>query len=203
MKAAAETTLAIAADPKRLGARIGITAVLHTWGSTLTHHPHVHMIVPGGGLSLDGARWVASRSNFLRAFASKRRDLVLLRRGASTMAQSAASFLSQAFVRGPSRTRQTLARSHETKRVFPPSSAFRRAPSETRLSSAHLRYKHSRKPPSNNDPGQSDRRRVLVEAHRMHPHRAADAPRLISFADAVPARCRRPREAPWRSPARA
>jgi hypothetical protein len=65
MKAAAETTLAIAANPRRLGARIGITAVLHTWGSTLTHHPHVHMIVPGGGLSLDGARWVASRSNFL------------------------------------------------------------------------------------------------------------------------------------------
>jgi hypothetical protein len=65
MKAAAETTLAIAADPKRLGARIGVTAVLHTWGSALTHHPHVHMIVPGGGLSLDGARWVAARSNFL------------------------------------------------------------------------------------------------------------------------------------------
>ena len=65
MKAAAETTLAIAADPRRLGARIGVTAVLHTWGSTLTHHPHVHMIVPGGGLSPDGARWVACRSNFL------------------------------------------------------------------------------------------------------------------------------------------
>jgi hypothetical protein len=65
MKAAAETTLAIAADPKRLGARIAVTAVLHTWGSALTHHPHVHMIVPGGGLSLDGARWVAARSNFL------------------------------------------------------------------------------------------------------------------------------------------
>ena len=65
MKAAAETTLAIAANPRRLGARIGITAVLHTWGSTLTHHPHVHMIVPGGGLSPDGSRWVACRSNFL------------------------------------------------------------------------------------------------------------------------------------------
>src|SRR6267142_1547772 len=65
MKAAAETTLAIASDPKRLGARIGVTAVLHSWGSALTHHPHVHMIVPGGGLSLDGTRWVASRSNFL------------------------------------------------------------------------------------------------------------------------------------------
>src|ERR1700690_3410134 len=65
MKAAAEATLAIAADPKRLGARIGITAVLHTWGSALTHHPHVHMIAPGGGISFDGARWVASRSDFL------------------------------------------------------------------------------------------------------------------------------------------
>jgi hypothetical protein len=65
MKAAAETTLAIAANPRRLGARIGVTAVLHTWGSTLTHHPHVHMIVPGGGLSLDGSRLVASRSYFL------------------------------------------------------------------------------------------------------------------------------------------
>ncbi len=65
MKAAAETTLAIAADPKRLGARIGITAVLHSWGSALTHHPHVHMIVPGGGLSFDNARWVAARPNFL------------------------------------------------------------------------------------------------------------------------------------------
>jgi hypothetical protein len=65
MKAAAETTLTIAADPKRLGAKIGITAVLHTWGSTMTHHPHVHMIVPGGGLSDDGSRWISSPSNFL------------------------------------------------------------------------------------------------------------------------------------------
>jgi hypothetical protein len=65
MKAAAETTLAIARDPKRLGARIGVTAVLHSWGSAMTHHPHVHMIVPGGGLSLDNERWVAARANFL------------------------------------------------------------------------------------------------------------------------------------------
>src|SRR3982750_4914664 len=65
MKAAAETTLAIAADPKRLGARIGVTAVLHTWGSALTHHPHVHMIVPGGGISPDGERWVPARPAFL------------------------------------------------------------------------------------------------------------------------------------------
>ena len=63
-KAAAEATLTIAADPKHLGASIGITAVLHTWGSALTHHPHVHMIVPGGGIALDGQRWIACRATF-------------------------------------------------------------------------------------------------------------------------------------------
>jgi hypothetical protein len=63
-KAAAETVLTIAADPRHLGARIGITAVLHTWGSAMTHHPHIHMIVPGGGLSADGTRWIASRPGF-------------------------------------------------------------------------------------------------------------------------------------------
>jgi len=63
-KAAAETLITIAADPKHLGARIGLTAVLHTWGSALTHHPHVHMIVPGGGISLDGTRWVSCRPGF-------------------------------------------------------------------------------------------------------------------------------------------
>ena len=57
--------LTIAADPRHLGARIGITAVLHTWGSALTHHPHVHMIVPGGGIALDGQRWISSRPAFL------------------------------------------------------------------------------------------------------------------------------------------
>jgi len=63
-KTVAETLLTIAADPKRLGARLGITAVLHTWGSALTHHPHLHCIVPGGGLSLDGQRWVACKPGF-------------------------------------------------------------------------------------------------------------------------------------------
>jgi hypothetical protein len=63
-KAAAETLIAIAADPKHLGARIGLTAVLHSWGSALTHHPHVHMIVPGGGISADGQRWIACRPGF-------------------------------------------------------------------------------------------------------------------------------------------
>jgi hypothetical protein len=62
--AAAETLTTIAADAKHLGAAIGLTAVLHTWGSNLDHHPHVHCIVPGGGISPDGSRWVPSRSNF-------------------------------------------------------------------------------------------------------------------------------------------
>jgi hypothetical protein len=61
---AAETLLRIAADPKHLGAHIGATLVLHTWGSALTHHPHVHGIVPGGGLSPDGSRWVVCRPGF-------------------------------------------------------------------------------------------------------------------------------------------
>jgi hypothetical protein len=75
LKASAETLLRIAADPKHLGARIAITSVLHTWGSSMAHHPHVHMIVPGGGLSLDrtfivrgkpslGERWIACRPGF-------------------------------------------------------------------------------------------------------------------------------------------
>ena len=64
-RVAAETMLTIAADPRHLGARIGVTAVLHSWGSAMTHHPHIHMIVPGGGISLDGERWVSSRARFL------------------------------------------------------------------------------------------------------------------------------------------
>ena len=64
-RAAAETLLAIAADPKHLGARIGFTAVLHSWGSAMTHHPHLHMIVPGGGISHDGTHWVRCRPGFL------------------------------------------------------------------------------------------------------------------------------------------
>ncbi len=64
-KASAETMLTIAADPKHLGAKLAITSALHTWGSAMTHHPHVHMIVTGGGLSLDGKRWVSSRKKFL------------------------------------------------------------------------------------------------------------------------------------------
>lgn len=63
-KTSAETVMTLAADPKRLGARVGMTSVLHTWGSALTHHPHIHMIVPGGGLSSEGDRWISCRPGF-------------------------------------------------------------------------------------------------------------------------------------------
>ncbi len=63
-RAAAETLITIAADPRHLGANIAVTAVLHTWGSALTHHPHVHCIVPGGGISLDGNDWINCRPGF-------------------------------------------------------------------------------------------------------------------------------------------
>jgi len=65
--ASAEAMTRLAANPRRLGAQIGVVAVLHTWGQTLTHHPHVHCVVPGGGLSLDGKRWIAGRPNFFLA----------------------------------------------------------------------------------------------------------------------------------------
>lgn len=63
-RASAETVMTIAADPGRMGARVGMISVLHTWGSALTHHPHIHMIVPGGGLTPDGTKWVACKSGF-------------------------------------------------------------------------------------------------------------------------------------------
>lgn len=63
-KATAETLRMIAADPRHLGAGIGLIAVLHSWGQNLTYHPHLHCIVPGGGISLDGGRWVACRPGF-------------------------------------------------------------------------------------------------------------------------------------------
>ncbi len=63
-KATAETLMTIGADPKHLGARLGATLVLHTWGSAMTHHPHVHGVVPGGGLSQDGSAWIDCRKRF-------------------------------------------------------------------------------------------------------------------------------------------
>ena len=66
LKVAAETLISVAGDRNHLGARIGVTAVLHTWGQHMQHHPHVHCILPGGGISPDGERWVACKPGFLR-----------------------------------------------------------------------------------------------------------------------------------------
>jgi hypothetical protein len=63
-RAAAETLREIAADPKHLGAQIGFLAVLHTWGQLLLHHPHLHCVVPGGGLSPEGSQWISCRRGF-------------------------------------------------------------------------------------------------------------------------------------------
>ena len=93
-KAASDALLRIAADPKHLGAKIGLTAVLHTWGSALTHHPHVHCIVPGGGLSPDRMRWVACRPGFflpVRVLSRLFRRL-MLQRLAKAHAQGALHF---------------------------------------------------------------------------------------------------------------
>jgi len=88
-KASAGTLTTIAADPKHLGARIGVLSVLHTWGSALTHHPHVHMIVPGGGISLDGEKWVSCRPGFflpVRVLSRLFRRLFLEKLGAAHQA---------------------------------------------------------------------------------------------------------------------
>jgi len=94
-KASAETLLTIAADPKRLGVRIGFTSVLHTWGSAMTHHPHVHMIVPGGGLSPDGSRWISGKPDFflpVRVLSKLFRRLMLERLAATHGAGKLAFF---------------------------------------------------------------------------------------------------------------
>jgi hypothetical protein len=64
-KAASETLLQIGADPKHLGARIGFLAVLHTWGQNLHHHPHLHCVIPGGGITAEDSRWISCRRQFL------------------------------------------------------------------------------------------------------------------------------------------
>ena len=111
-KAAAETLITIAADPKHLGARIGLTAVLHTWGSALTHHPHVHIIVPGGGISPDGERWIACRPGFflpVRVLSRLFRRLFLELLAAAYLAGLLQFFGSRAALADPKTFKQYLA----------------------------------------------------------------------------------------------
>src|SRR5208337_4793891 len=111
-RAAAETLITIAADPKHLGARIGLTAVLHTWGSALTHHPHVHIIVPGGGISPDGQRWTACRPGFflpVRVLSRLFRRLFLEQLSAAYHAGQLQFFGSQAALADPKAFKDHLA----------------------------------------------------------------------------------------------
>src|SRR6266704_2308128 len=111
-KATAETLITIAADPKHLGARIGLTAVLHSWGSALTHHPHVHCIVPGGGLSLDGQRWISCRPGFflsVRVLSRLFRRLFLERLTAAYQARRLEFFADHAGLAEPARFKAYVA----------------------------------------------------------------------------------------------
>ncbi len=119
-KASSETMLTIAADPKHLGARIGILSVLHTWGSAMTHHPHVHMIVPGGGFSLDGKRWVACRPRFflaVRVLSELFRGLFLDKLGAAYQAGELQFFGEHARLIDPQAFAAYLRPLHNTKWV--------------------------------------------------------------------------------------
>src|ERR1700738_3904749 len=112
LKTAAETLITIAADPKHLGARIGLTAVLHTWGSALTHHPHAHIIVPGGGLSPDGQHWIAGRLGFflsVRVLSRLFRRLFLERLTAAYQAGRLQFFADQAALAQPASFKARLA----------------------------------------------------------------------------------------------
>jgi Putative transposase/Transposase zinc-binding domain len=112
LKVAAETLITIAADPKHLGARIGLTAVLHTWGSALTHHPHAHIIVPGGGFSLDGQHWIACRPGFflpVQVLSRLFRRLFLERLTAAYQAGRLVFFAEQAALAEPARFTACLA----------------------------------------------------------------------------------------------
>jgi hypothetical protein len=110
-KVASETLLRLAADRKHLGAKIGVTMVLHTWGSAMTHHPHVHCIVPGGGFSLDGARWISCRPGFflpVRVLSRLFRRLMIERLAAAYAKGSLQFFAAQAALHDPQAFRAFL-----------------------------------------------------------------------------------------------
>ena len=117
-KASAETLLTIAADPKHLGARIGITSVLHTWGSAMTHHPHVHMIVPGGGISAGRRAWIACKPGFflpVRVLSKLFRRLFLEKLAAAHAAGRSVLRRSRRPVRPPMPSRPILAPLRKTR----------------------------------------------------------------------------------------
>ena len=112
LKVAAESLITIAADPKHLGAHIGATAVLHSWGSAMTHHPHAHIIVPGGGISLDGQHWITCRPGFflsVRVLSRLFRRLFLERLTAAYQAGRLQFFADQAALAEPAAFKTHLA----------------------------------------------------------------------------------------------
>ena len=120
LKVAAETLITIAADPEHLGARIGLTAVLHTWGSALTHHPHAHIIVPGGGFSPDRQRWIACRPGFflsVRVLSRLFRRLFLEKLTAAYNADRLEFFADQAALAEPAVFKRRLAALRKVKWV--------------------------------------------------------------------------------------
>ena len=138
-KASSETMLRIAADPKHLGARIGITAVLHTWGSAMTHHPHVHMIVPGGGLSFDRSRWIAAKPRFflpVRVLSKLFRRLMLEKLAAAHAAGQLQFFGVHAHLAGAERLRGVPRAPEEDALVRLRQAPVRRAEGRARLSLA-------------------------------------------------------------------
>jgi predicted Zn-ribbon and HTH transcriptional regulator len=119
-KAAARTLITIAADPRHLGARIGLTAVLHTWGSAMTHHPHVHCIVPGGGISPHGKEWVSCRPGFflpVRVLSRLYRRLFLEKLTAAHQTGRLQFFNNLASLQDPAAFAAHLARSRKTEWV--------------------------------------------------------------------------------------
>ena len=212
-KASAETMQAIAADPKHLGANIGITAVLHTWGSAMTHHPHVHMIVPGGGISSDGQRWIACRPRFflpvlvlsklfrrlmlekliaahaagqLRSFGDQAR---LAQRDAGTAAENQVVRLQQAPVRRPrGRARLPLALHPQGRHLQQPADRSRR---DRRDIQGQGLSDHRTRPVYHHD----------VRCRRVHPplphprpaHRLSSHPPLWALRQRLPCRDHRAR----------
>ena len=181
-KASAETLITIAADPKHLGARVGVTSVLHTWGSAMTHHPHIHMIVPGGGLSLDGKRWVSCRPGFflpVRVLSRLFRRLFLEK----LMAAHAAGRLNLFGSHTPLANAQAFAAyrraqipiacaapSHVPTPRFPPLEVFVRRPPQPAAPSPAAGI---RKPSHNRKSG------FLAQSHPRMGHRFCSRPRLF------------------------
>jgi len=167
--ASAETMIAIAADPKHLGARIGITSVLHTWGSAMTHHPHLHMIVPGGGISLDGKRWVSCRPNFflpVPVLSRLFRGLFLAKLRAAHQAGRLKFFGVHAHLDNIRAFKAYLAPLRKIEWVVYAKKAVRRAAGRARLPVAlHPPRRHLQSPP---DLGRPDRRHLQVQGL---PHR--------------------------------